>query len=90
MDLLLERTVEKEFRYSSKIGYADLFEIKPAVPYTSADLDWQDKNSRSSVEMMDKSYRPVIAESNVKVEEYDVIFVGFAGGMWHQLLSIRF
>ena len=56
---------------------ADLFEIKPEVPYTSADLDWQDKNSRSSVEMRDKSSRPAIAESNAKIEEYDVIFVGF-------------
>ena len=56
---------------------ADLFEIKPEVPYTSADLDWQDKNSRSSVEMRDKSSRPSIAESNAKVGEYDVIFVGF-------------
>ena len=56
---------------------ADLFEIKPEVPYTSADLDWQDKNSRSSVEMRDKSSRPAIAEGNAKVEEYDVIFVGF-------------
>ncbi len=56
---------------------ADLFEIKPEVPYTSADLDWQDKNSRSSVEMRDKTSRPTIAESNAKVEEYDVIFVGF-------------
>ena len=56
---------------------ADLFEIKPEVPYTSADLDWQDKNSRSSVEMRDKSSRPAIAESNAKVEKYDVIFVGF-------------
>ena len=56
---------------------ADLFEIKPEVPYTNADLDWRDQNSRSSVEMKDKSSRPAIAEGNAKVEEYDVIFVGF-------------
>lgn len=56
---------------------ADLFEIKPEVPYTKADLDWRDQNSRSSVEMKDKSSRPAIAEGNAKVEEYDVIFVGF-------------
>ena len=56
---------------------ADLFEIKPEVPYTKADLNWQDENSRSSVEMKDKSSRPAIAESNAKVEEYDVIFLGF-------------
>ena len=56
---------------------ADLFQIKPEVPYTKADLNWQDENSRSSVEMKDKSSRPAIAEGNAKVEEYDVIFVGF-------------
>lgn len=37
---------------------ADLYEIKPAVPYTSADLDWMNKNSRSTVEMNDKNSRP--------------------------------
>ena len=56
---------------------ADLFEIKPKVPYTKADLDWQDKNSRSSVEMKDKSSRPEIAEGDAKIEEYDLIFLGF-------------
>ena len=56
---------------------ADLFQIKPEVPYTKADLNWQDENSRSSVEMKNKSSRPAIAEGNAKVEEYDVIFVGF-------------
>ena len=56
---------------------ADLFEIKPEVPYTKADLNWQDENSRSSVEMKDKTSRPAIAEGNAKVEEYDMIFLGF-------------
>ena len=56
---------------------ADLFEIKPEVPYTKADLDWQDKNSRSSVEMKDKSTRPAIAKCDAKIEEYDLIFLGF-------------
>ena len=56
---------------------ADLFEIKPEVPYTKADLDWQDKNSRSSVEMKDKSSRTAIAESDAKIEKYDLIFLGF-------------
>lgn len=55
----------------------DLFEIKPAVPYTDADLNWQDKNSRSSVEMKDLSFRPEIAEKLPNMEEYDTIFVGF-------------
>lgn len=55
----------------------DLFEIKPAVPYTSADLNWMDKKSRSSVEMNDLSFRPEIAEALSNMNEYDVIFLGF-------------
>ena len=56
---------------------ADIHEIKPKVPYTKADLNWMDKKSRSTIEMNDKTIRPEIAESNVKVEDYDVIFLGF-------------
>lgn len=56
---------------------ADLFEIKPEVPYTSADLNWTDKKSRSSVEMNDKSFRPAIAEKCGNMSEYDVVYVGF-------------
>lgn len=56
---------------------ADLYEIKPAVPYTSADLNWQNKQSRSSVEMNDMSSRPALADTNAKITDYDTIFVGF-------------
>lgn len=56
---------------------ADLYEITPKVPYTTADLNWQDKSSRSSVEMSDKSSRPEITDTDAKVENYDVVFVGF-------------
>ncbi len=56
---------------------ADLFEIRPEVPYTSADLNWMDKKSRSSVEMNAPSSRPAIAERLPDMEKYDVIFVGF-------------
>lgn len=56
---------------------ADLFEIKPAVPYTRADLDWTDKNSRSTVEMKDPASRPEIAEKCENMDEYDTVFVGF-------------
>lgn len=59
------------------IAGADLFEIKPEVPYTQADLNWQDKQSRSSVEMADKSSRPVIADKLENMEEYDTILLGF-------------
>ena len=56
---------------------ADLYEIKPAVPYTNADLDWMNKKSRSSIEMNDKASRPAIADTNAHVADYDVVFVGF-------------
>ena len=61
---------------ASAVG-ADLYEIKPAVPYTSADLNWMDKNSRSSVEMKDKSSRPALADTDAPVAGHDVIFLGF-------------
>ena len=56
---------------------AELYEICPAIPYTEADLDWRDQNSRSTVEMKDKSSRPAIADKNANVAESDVIFLGF-------------
>lgn len=55
----------------------DIFEIKPEIPYTSADLNWMDKKSRSSMEMNDPSSRPAIAERLPDMEKYDIIFVGF-------------
>ena len=56
---------------------ADLYKIKPAVPYTKADLNWMDKQSRSSLEMQNKTFRPAIADTDAKIADYDVIFVGF-------------
>lgn len=56
---------------------ADIHEIRPKVPYTKADLNWMDKNSRSSVEMNNKAFRPEIAGSNIQVDDYDVVFLGF-------------
>ena len=56
---------------------ADLFEIVPEVRYTSADLDWRNKRSRSSVEMNDSSARPAIASRVADMAAYDVVFVGF-------------
>lgn len=56
---------------------ADLYEIKPAVPYTAADLNWMDKRSRSSVEMNDKHSRPALADTDAPVADHDVIFLGF-------------
>ena len=56
---------------------SELYEIRPAIPYTEADLDWRDQNSRSSVEMKDKSSRPAVADKDANVADSDVIFLGF-------------
>ncbi len=53
---------------------ADLYEIRPQTPYTSADLDWMNKKSRSSVEMNDPSSRPVLADASADIAEHDVIY----------------
>ena len=61
----------------AKAAGADLFEIKPAIPYTSADLNWMDKKSRSSVEMSDPYSRPEIAETMPNMADYNTVFIGF-------------
>ena len=61
----------------AKAAGADIYEIKPETPYTAADLDWTNKQSRSSVEMSDKSSRPEIAEKCSNMDEYQTVFVGF-------------
>jgi flavodoxin len=60
----------------AKAAGADLFEIKPEVPYTKADLNYMDKNSRSTVEMNDSTCRPAIA-AKTDMSAYDMVFVGF-------------
>lgn len=56
---------------------ADLLEIEPEEPYTAADLDWNDKNSRSSREMADETSRPAIAGRTADMGRYDTVFLGF-------------
>ena len=56
---------------------ADIYEIRPETPYTKADLNWMDKNSRSTIEMNDKTIRPAIADQNARIDEYNTIFLGF-------------
>ena len=56
---------------------ADVFEIRPAVPYTDADLDWRNKESRSSIEMNNLAFRPEVSDRRDNMDEYDAIFVGF-------------
>lgn len=56
---------------------ADIYEIRPEVAYTKADLNWMDKKSRSTIEMNDKTIRPAIADQNARIDEYNTIFLGF-------------
>ena len=56
---------------------ADIHEIRPKFPYSKADLNWMDKQSRSTIEMNNKAFRPEIEHCDLKMEEYDVIFLGF-------------
>ena len=61
----------------AKAADADLYEIKPAVPYTREDLNWNDKQARSTIEMHDKSFRPPLADKDADIQGYDVVYVGF-------------
>ena len=64
-------------RRLAEAAAADLYEIKPEKPYTSADLDWTDRHSRSSVEMNDPASRPAIAGKAPNMGDYATVFVGF-------------
>lgn len=68
---------ERAAKALAQAAGADLYEIKPETPYTSADLDWRDKKSRSTVEMNDPASRPAIAGRAERMDAYDVLFVGF-------------
>ena len=56
---------------------ADVYAIVPAIPYSAEDLNYMNKNSRSSVEMADPASRPALADKDAKIENYDVIYVGY-------------
>ena len=68
---------EKTAQKLAKAVGADIFEIKPAVPYTHADLDWTNNKSRSSVEMSNPQSRPEICSYCENMDEYDTVYVGF-------------
>lgn len=68
---------EKVANMIAETAGADIYEIKPEIPYTTADLNWMDKKLRSSVEMSDKTIRPAIADTDANVEAYDEIVIGF-------------
>lgn len=69
-------TAKAAEKIAETIG-ADLYEIRPQLPYTAKDLDWMNRNSRSSVEMNDPASRPAIAQSLDNMAQYDTILVGF-------------
>ena len=70
------KTAKAAAKLASKLG-ADLYEIKPAEKYTKADLNWLNKNSRSSVEMNNKRMRPAIITGDIDMSAYDTIWLGF-------------
>lgn len=61
----------------SSITKGDLFEIKPAKPYSTADLDWTNKSSRTTLEMQDEDSRPEISGKIENIDDYDTVFLGF-------------
>ncbi len=70
-------TTERAARELAKAAGADLYAIRPAVPYTKADLNWMDKKSRSTLEMNDKQSRPALADRDANIEAYDTVLLGF-------------
>ena len=63
-------------KLAKEVG-ADLYEITPEVSYTSADLNWRDKGSRSTLEMKDRSSRPAIKGRCENIADYDTVWIGF-------------
>lgn len=70
-------TTKKVAEKLAKVTGGNLFEIKSQVEYTSEDLNWNDKKSRSSVEMNDEFSRPEIENVVENIDDYDTVFVGF-------------
>ena len=70
-------TTRKIAEMIAQASEADLYEIMPKQPYTKDDLNWMDKKSRTSVEMSDKKFRPEIFNTDVQVDKYDEIILGF-------------
>ena len=70
-------TTAKLAKTLASAAEAELYEIRPAVPYERRDLNWMDKKSRSTLEMQDPDCRPELADTDAPLAEADVIFVGF-------------
>ncbi len=61
----------------ARAASADLYEIRPAVPYAEKDLNWMDKKARSTVEMHDENSRPELADTDADIASHDTILLGF-------------
>ena len=70
-------TTRKLANMLAEVLNAETYEIKPATPYTDKDLNWNDSQSRSSVEMADIISRPELADKSAPIADYDTIFIGF-------------
>ena len=70
-------TTKKVAENLAKATGGDLYEIKPLKPYTDADLDWTNKQSRSTIEMDNHNSRPEMVNDDFSVAEYDTVFLGF-------------
>ena len=71
------RATERVAKTLAEATDADLFEIVPALAYTTEDLDWKDEQSRSTIEMKDSTSRPEVASKVENMDQYDTIYVGF-------------
>ena len=70
-------TTEAVAKDLAEVTGGTLYEIKPEVKYTAADLDWRNKESRSTIEMQDKNSRPAFEKDVKDSDSYDRIFIGF-------------
>lgn len=70
-------TTAKVARDIAAVTGGTLFEIAPQTPYTAADLDWHNKQSRSSVEMGDDASRPALKNKKADIADYDTVFIGY-------------
>lgn len=70
-------TTKKAAEMIANSAKADLVEIVPKIPYINADLDWMDKKSRSSIEMSDKKFRPEILDTDIDIDAYEEVILGF-------------
>ena len=76
-DDVTKNTTRKVANFIAEITGADTYEIKPEITYTIKDLDWEDRTSRSSAEMLDPSSRPKLADKSANIQKYQFIYLGF-------------